>query len=892
MSEKPTYEELEHRINELNKITGRYGSLVDAINQSNIGLLIVDSDYRIRFMNQPLIDEYEDQTGRTCYKGLGKKNSACEYCKLDEVLQHRRMISYQPTTHSGRIYDIVAVPFEDTDGELCKLEIIQNITTRKRAEDLLQQSEEKYRSLVTATSQIIWATDSQGNVVQDLPTWRAYTGQNLEETKGSGWINALHPEDRERTNAIWKHSVATRSLYDTEFRIRRQDGEYRYFAVRGIPIQNTDGSIREWIGACTDITERKRAEDKLKNSQEQLQLVIMSSNDAPWDWNLITNEIVYSPQWWKQIGYAPDELPADAALWERLLHPEDGEHVSAIFGAALKSNKDSYAIEARLLHKEGHYVPVLSRGFITRDEAGKPIRITGTNMDLTEKKKTEAERERLLQCIEQSGEATVITDPNGVVQYVNKTFEKLTGYTREEVTAQTLKILNSGKQDNSFYHKMWSTISQGHIFEGKMVNKRKDGTLYTDYTTIAPVFETNGNIVNYIAVSRDITEHLQQEKQLRQAQKMESVGQLAGGVAHDYNNMLSVILGYTELVMAKVEQANPIYEDLCEIRDAARRSTDITRQLLAFARKQEAMPIVLDLNTTVDGMLKMLRRLIGEDIALTFLPMPNLWLVKVDPTQVDQILANLCVNARYAINGVGKVVIETDNIQLDEVYCSQHSGALPGEYMLLTVSDNGCGIRKADQSKIFEPFFTTKGVDEGTGLGLATVYGITKQNKGFISVYSELGQGTTFKIYLPRYTASETTVVEKSPENIDTQAHGETIMIVEDDPSTLRLATRILNGLGYSVISTQDPTEAVKLAQDQKGEIHMLLTDVIMPEMTGKDLAKSMLVLNPALKILFMSGYTADIISRQGVLSEGVNFLQKPFSSKSMALKVREVLDL
>jgi two-component system cell cycle sensor histidine kinase/response regulator CckA len=380
------------------------------------------------------------------------------------------------------------------------------------------------------------------------------------------------------------------------------------------------------------------------------------------------------------------------------------------------------------------------------------------------------------------------------------------------------------------------------------------------------------------------------EAQLLQAQKMESVGRLAGGVAHDFNNMLSVISGYAELALEKVDPGDPLHADLKEIQDAARRSAEITRQLVAFARKQTISPKVLDLNFTVEGMLNMLRRLIGEDIDLAWLPKARLWPVKMDPAQIDQILANLCVNARDAISGVGKITIETSNVTLDEAYCTDHAGFVPGEFVLLAVSDDGCGMDGEVQEKIFEPFFTTKGPGKGTGLGLATVYGIVKQNDGFINVYSEPGRGTTFKIYLPRHAGQEEVKAAQNFEQLPA-GRGETVLIVEDEQAIILIATKMLDRLGYRVLTADTPSEAIRLAREFTGRIHLLLTDVVMPEMNGRELADELQTQHPEIKILFMSGYTSNVIAHQGVLDAGVDFIQKPLILKELALKIRAILD-
>jgi signal transduction histidine kinase len=375
--------------------------------------------------------------------------------------------------------------------------------------------------------------------------------------------------------------------------------------------------------------------------------------------------------------------------------------------------------------------------------------------------------------------------------------------------------------------------------------------------------------------------HAEREKlqaQLTQAQKMESVGRLAGGVAHDFNNMLQAILGNAALALEDLPPGSPARESLEEIEKSAQRSADLTRQLLAFARKQTIAPRVLDLNETVAGMLKMLRRLIGEDIELAWRPGAKLWPVKMDPSQIDQVLANLCVNARDAIGGVGQVIIETANTTFDDTYVDTHPEVAAGDYVLLAVSDTGKGMDAATRAHLFEPFFTTKEQGKGTGLGLATVFGIVKQNRGVISVYSEPGQGTTFKIYLPRAGAAAPRVApdaaRQSPRGV------ETVLLVEDEEQVLNLGRRLLELQGYTVLVATSP----------EGPIHLLITDVVMPGMNGRQLCERIHASRPELKCLYMSGYTADVIGHHGVLDAGVAFLQKPFTVRSLAEKVREVL--
>jgi two-component system sensor histidine kinase EvgS len=399
-----------------------------------------------------------------------------------------------------------------------------------------------------------------------------------------------------------------------------------------------------------------------------------------------------------------------------------------------------------------------------------------------------------------------------------------------------------------------------------------------------------GLVVDVTDQKREEETRRKLEFQLLQAQKMESVGRLAGGVAHDFNNMLGVIIGNAELALNRTLPDDQMQADLKEILDAARRSTGITRQLLAFARQQTIDPKEIELNETVEGMLKMLRRLIGEDINLSWQPGSGRMPVFMDPSQLDQILANLLVNARDAIGGVGKITIESDRVRFDEEYCANHAEFILGEFIMLAVTDDGCGMDKETLNNIFEPFFTTKGVGKGTGLGLSTVYGIVKQNQGFINIYSEPGKGTTFRTYIPRYVGGGGLIEEQVVLEIP-MSQGETVLIVEDEGSILKLVQRILETLGYTVLAASTPGKAEALAEKHSGHIHLLITDVVMPEMNGRALAESLKAHYPTLKILFMSGYTADVIAHRGILESGVNLLQKPFSRHDLAVKVREALN-
>jgi PAS domain S-box-containing protein len=515
---------------------------------------------------------------------------------------------------------------------------------------------------------------------------------------------------------------------------------------------------------------------------------------------------------------------------------------------------------------------------------------------LAERRRSDEKLRKLSQAVEQCPASIMTTDRNGDFEYVNPAFCKITGYTAEEIVGENPRVLKTETMSADGYRLLWETIIGGNTWQGEFCNKKKNGEPYWANACIAPVFDDKNAINHFVAIEEDITKRKQEEEakaklegQLQQAQKMESIGRLAGGVAHDFNNMLTVILGHTNLALMKMDPTHPLYVSLEEIGKAAERSADLTRQLLAFARKQTISPKPLDLNDAVARVLNMLQRLIGEGIQLAWQPAVNLWPVKMDSSQVDQILANLCVNARDAIGDVGKITIETDNCTFYKDYCAIHLDTLPGEYVRLTVSDDGHGMSKDTLAQIFEPFFTTKGAGVGTGLGLATIYGIVKQNDGFINVYSEPGMGTTFTVYLPRHEVTSGQVQGEGSVGLVLRGQ-ETILLVEDELAILNIATIMLENLGYTVIAANSPSEAIRLVTEHVGQIHLLMTDVVMPEMNGRDLANKLLSLYPQMKSLFMSGYTLNVIAHHGVLDEGINFIQKPFSLQDVALKVHEVL--
>jgi len=563
-------------------------------------------------------------------------------------------------------------------------------------------------------------------------------------------------------------------------------------------------------------------------------------------------------------------------------------------GPILEEVREKGAIRNRELDyetRDGRAVPMLFSASRMHDGSGRFEGVVCVAQDITVRKQAAEELARLGMAVEQAGEAIIITDTEGTVQYVNPAFERISGYGRNEIVGRNPRILKSGKHDRDYYQTMWNTLAQGMVWSGTLINRKKDGSLVEEIAVISPVRDAAGRIVNYVAVKRDVTHELEMEEQLRQAQKMEAVGKLAGGIAHDFNNLLTGITGYSELVLNSLPEHGSARREVEEIRKAAGQATALTQQLLAFSRKQVFQTKVVNLNGVVSNLDRMLRRLIGADIDLRTSLREDLWSVRIDPGQIEQVILNIVVNARDVMPGGGKITIETTNVELDEKYLRKHIVVQPGPHVMLAISDTGNGMDAATQARIFEPFFTTKDPGKGTGLGLSTVYGIVKQSKGYIWVYSEPGMGTTFKIYLPK-VFEEAEPVSTEREHLPPVMGGpETILLAEDQDMVRELVTEVLRSNGYTVLLAHNGEEAVRVGEQYEGTIHVLITDVVMPHMNGPELARRILPSRPQMKVIFMSGYAEDAIVQHGVLDAGMHFVQKPFRPSELSRRVREVLD-
>jgi PAS domain S-box-containing protein len=785
----------------------------------------------------------------------------------------------------------------------------------KESGEALSESEKKHRNLFETMTQGIVYQAEDGRIISANAAAERVLGLTIDQMQGRASVDPLwrtiHEDGSDYPGNTHPSMVSLKTgkkvLHKVMGVFNPQKEDIAWININAVP-QFMQGKKKPYKVYTTfeDITERKLAEEALRVSQERYSLAIDGVNDGIWDWNITSNEAYFSPRWKSMIGYEEHEIAGDFAEWEKLLHPDDYDRAKQVLKDYFEGETHEYRLEHRLRQKDGSYRWILARGMCLRDQDGKPTRMSGSHTDISDNKHAEEEREKLLhnimkrmrelQCIYGISESIQKRDAledifRDAVSIIPQ------GWQYPQITESRLHFDEDTYVSQPFEETQWKQ-SRDILVEGQ-----KRGSVDIFYMEERPDLDEGP----FLAEERQLLDSLalmlgdtidkkfaEQEKgnlesQLHQSQKMESVGRLAGGVAHDFNNLLTAIIGYSEMIISSLDSNDPLSGDVNEIIKAGESAALLTAQLLAFSRKQIIDPKVVNINDTVERSQKMLKRLIEEDIDLKFLPGKDLWKTKVDPGQLDQILVNLAINARDAMPDGGKLTIETDNIDFDDEYCVKYIGSKPGEYVMLAVSDNGCGMEKEVLNSIFEPFFTTKEKDKGTGLGLSTVYGIVRQHEGFIYAYSEPGQGTSVKLHLPRVLEEAAAIAESVAEAPATGT--ETVLLAEDEDLVRRLAKRILEKSGYRVLETDSGAVAYLKSKKYEKEIDLLLTDVVMPKMNGKELYEQIAPMRPGIKVLYMSGYTENAIAHRGVLDKGTAFIQKPFKAAALLRKVREVLD-
>jgi PAS domain S-box-containing protein len=837
-----------------------------------------------------------------------------------------------------------------------------DITERKRAEQDLHESEERFRLAFENANVGVCLVDGEGRflrVNEQLSKILGYSRGELETMN----VNDLTIPDDQQITADFIQKALTEQITNGEFEKRyfHKQGQIVHCRIASSVVPDAQGTPLYFICHVQDITERKRAEEALQKrvialtqplddagviqlsdlfDVAELQGIQDAFADATGVASIITapdgtpitqpsnfcrlcSEIVRQTEkglincfkFDAEIGRHNPSGPIVQAclsggLWVAGASISvGGRHLANwLIGQVRNEELDEtrmleYAHEigadSEEFSKALAEVPVMSKEQFEKvsrslfrfanELSMKAYQNVQQARFIADRQKAEALRIRLVTAIEQAAEGVVITDADGTIQYVNPALEKMTGHDSEELVGKNPRVLKSGEQGHAFYQHLWETIKQGQVWTGRFVNKRKDGGRYHADATISPVRDDSGKIVNFVAVQRDITEHLELSRQLQQAQKMEAVGTLAGGVAHDFNNLLQVVLGYSDLVLADDDLPDQFRNDLEKILLAGRNGADLVRRLLTFSRKSEPKPLDLDLNQRIRQTRKLLKRTVPKMIDIDLVLAEDLAGIHADPTQIDQVLMNLAVNARDAMPGGGTLVIETANVVLDDEYARSHLEAEPGRYVLLQVSDTGSGMDRETLEHIFEPFYTTKGPGEGTGLGLAMVFGIVKQHHGFINCYSEAGHGSAFKIYLPAVrseTQSDQPVVTAIP-----QGGTETILLVDDEELIRDLGKRVLRKAGYTVLTASNGKEALELYRKEQSRIALVILDLIMPEMGGKECLERLLEINPTMKALIASGYSADGPIKGVSATGSKGFVAKPFDVRQVLELIRKALD-
>ncbi|MBJ6750252.1 PAS domain S-box protein [Geomonas sp. Red421] len=786
--------------------------------------------------------------------------------------------------------------------------VMHDITERKQAEADLQSQKEFAESLVLNMTQPTFVLDNEHRVIMWNHALEALTGIKADEVLGTGNLGKIfygserpvladivlyeNHDEGTKLYSNYRRSALIEEGIQAEGWYQDPDGNGHYITVNAAPIRDRQGRVVGAIQSLEDITERKQAEDAHEKTRRQMQLILDAAGEGINGVDMQGRITFVNPAAAHMVGWNQEELLGQHQ--HSLMHHtrEDGSpfpEQECPMSAACFEGRPYQGSDELFWRKDGSsfYAEYNCRPL---REGGELVGAVVIYKDVTERRLADEQLLKLSQAVMQSPVAIMITDIRGDIEFVNPRFTEVTGYTSEEIVGQNPRILKGGKTSPELYQGMWDTITAGRVWTGELYNRHKNGSTFWQHSTISPILNSSGAISHFMAFMESINERKKLEEQLRQAQKMEAIGQLAGGVAHDFNNILTVILGFGQLLQHSLPKDDPMLEHMEQILDAADRATHLTKSLLAFSRKQVMVMQQVELNELTRRHAKFLVRIIGEDVTLKTSFTDEKLLVMADSGQLEQVLMNLATNARDAMPTGGELTIRTELTTVDKEFHRQYGYGMPGRYALITVTDTGTGMDTETQQKIFEPFFTTKLPGRGTGLGMSIVYGIIKQHGGYITVFSQVGFGTTFSIYLPLIT--EKVQPREKPASFIPEGGNETILVVEDDAAVGHLVESVLKRYGYQVILAGSGDEALQLFQSRHQEISLALLDVIMPKMNGKQLCEELRRHSPQLKVLFLSGYTADVIQDKGIfMEEGVDIIKKPARPIELAKKVREMLD-
>ncbi|MFN6963013.1 MAG: PAS domain S-box protein [Pyrinomonadaceae bacterium] len=790
--------------------------------------------------------------------------------------------------------DYLEVPFEP----MHFVAKVSRMLERGRLEEELRKSEERFRAVYENAAIGIALVDKDGSILgcnQSMEKMLGYTEEQLR-TKTLDELTATADGGDDAVPSTLLFDPGQEG-YQVERTYRRSDGTLMWGSLNVSSVRSAGGAVEFFVAMIKDITARKRAEEALRENEERFHLVSAATNDALWDYDPVSGSLWVNETHANLLGYDRSEVTPSYDTWRSALHPEDADRVMAELSEAVARRDATWSSEYRICRPDGSHLCVLDRGKLLYGDDGSVVRMIGGMVDVTERKLVEAaiaQSERDYRTIfEQAHDAIIIFSPTRwTILDANERACELYGRRRDEFIGRPM--IEMLKYPDVARERIQRLLNGEGPLNFESVHERSDGT---------PMYlEINSSLVDYkgeravISINRDITERRRaaeeirrKDEQLRQSQKLESVGRLAGGIAHDFNNMVTAINGYSELILRRQDLDASIRRSLEEIRKAGDRSAALTKQLLAFSRRQMLQVMVVDVNEIIAETNKMLRRLIGEDIQLNTLLCPELWPVEADPVQLTQVIMNLAVNARDAMPGGGTLTIETDNVELDEHSSERRGVARPGHYVRITVRDTGQGIEPDDLKQIFEPFFTTKELGKGTGLGLATVYGIVKQSNGYIWADSEPASGSTFTIYLPRIANGASPSEHREAAAAIPAGRG-TVLVVEDEDLVRTLTRQVLEQCGYDVVEARDGLDALGKGDEFGWKFDLLMTDVVMPNMGGRELVARLAERGSQVPVLFTSGYTDDNIIRHDVIKPDADFIQKPFTAESLAHKVREIL--
>lgn len=799
-----------------------------------------------------------------------------EYERVGEILYREEQARTKMVRADGEVRDVL-LQLRFMDPGSCIFTVV-DVTEQQRTEESLRFTQ---FAMDRARDLIVWVRDD-GSIFYANDASCESLGYSRDELLTMTVFDVVPTYPRQAWAPAWTRLRQNGSLL-LELRPIRKDG-----SVFSVEVSVSFLSYGDMEYACAfmrDVTERKRMEDSLRMSEERLHALFESAGDAI----VIVRDAIIdcNERTLAMFGCMRDEIVGKIlAEFSPPLQPDGKDSLKE---ASIKTKACLEGVpqffEWKYLHADG--TPFDAEVSLTRIDIRGEVYLQAIVRDVTKRKHTEEELRRLSVAIEQAAEEIIITDADGVIQYVNPAFETITGYRRQEAIGQTPRLVKSGVHDGAFYENLWDTIRNGDIWTGQITNRRKDGTLIQEDAIISPLLSSSGGITGYISLKRDITEEVKLHSQLRQAQKMESVGTLAGGIAHDFNNILTALMGYATIVQMKMEKDSPLLPYIDQVLSASEKAADLTRSLLTFSRQQPVTLAPLDLNDAIRATQKLLKRLLTEDIDLSTRFTGGGTVVMADRSQIDQILFNLVTNARDAMPKGGMLVIETDVVNMDRGFVRTFGFGEPGRYVLMRVSDTGAGMDAATREKIFEPFFTTKELGRGTGLGLATVYGIVKQHNGYITVDSEPNRGATFLIYLP---AVDLTAKNEGRQVPAVKGGYELILVAEDDGEVRRFMCDVLKRYGYRIVEAVDGEEAVRRFRDT-ADVNLVILDSVMPKMNGREAYEEIRGIDPDARVLFMSGYTRDIVLDKGVEEGTFDFIAKPLLLDKLLAKVRDVLD-